>query len=73
MTKLERLGNKCTNTICHKDCPVWYFTNDGVGKGTGNNCVEAMRFPNVARNVELWLSGKKWSKAELERWEDEDE
>lgn len=43
MTKLERLGNKCTNTICRKECPVWYFTNKGVGNGTGNNCVEALR------------------------------
>lgn len=73
MTKLERLGNKCTNTICHKECPVWYFTKEGAGKGTGNNCVEALRFPNVARNAELWMSGKKWSKAELDRWEDDDE
>lgn len=73
MTKLERLGNRCTNTICHKECPVWYFKNKGVGSGTGNNCVESLRFPNVARAVELWLSGKEWSKAELERWEDEDE
>ena len=73
MTKFEKLGNKCTNTICHKECPIYYFNNEGVGKGTGNNCVESMRFKNVARAVELWLSGKSWSKQELMRWEDEDE
>lgn len=72
MTKLERLGNICTNTICHKECPIYYFRESGAGKGTGNNCVESMRFPNVARNVELWLEGKTWSKAELDRWEDDE-
>ena len=30
MTKLERLGNKCTNTICHKECPIYYFRKNGV-------------------------------------------
>lgn len=73
MTKLERLGNKCTNTICHKECPVYYFREEGAGKGTGNNCVESLRFPNVARAAEAWMSGKKWSKEELDRWEDDDE
>ena len=72
MTKLERLGTKCTTTICHKECPIYYFRKNGAGKGTGNNCVESMRFSNVARNVELWLKGKPWSKAELDRWEDEE-
>ena len=72
MTKLERLGSKCTNTICHKECPIYYFRENGAGTGTGNNCVESMRFSNVARNVELWLKGKPWSKAELDRWEDEE-
>ena len=71
MTKLERLGNKCTNAICHKECPIRYFQEVGAGKGTGNTCVESLRFPNVARAVELWLSGKEWSKEELERWEDD--
>lgn len=71
MTKLEKLGNKCTNTICHKACPIYYFLEKGAGKDTGNDCVSSLRFSNVARNVELWLKGKPWSKAELDRWEDE--
>lgn len=72
MTKFEKLGNKCTNSICHKECPVWYFRNHGAGEGTGNNCVESLRFKNVARNVELWIRGKPWSKTELDRWEEDD-
>lgn len=72
MTKLEKLGNKCTSTICHKECPVWYFRNLGAGNGTGNNCVESLRFCNVSRNVELLLKGKPWSKEELDRWEDDE-
>lgn len=71
MKILEKLGNKCTTTICHKACPIYYFIHEGVGKGTGNNCVESMRFPNVSRNVELWLKGKPWNKEELNIWEDD--
>ena len=65
MKILEKLGNKCTNTICHKECPIYYFKHEGAGNGTGNNCVEAMRFPNVANAVRLWLAGKKWDKSTL--------
>ncbi len=72
MKKLEKLGNKCTTTICHKACPIYYFTHEGAGKNTGNNCVESMRFPNVSRNVDLWLKGKPWNKEELNRWEDDE-
>lgn len=73
MTKLERLGERCTNTICHKACPVYYFRKEGAGRGTGNNCVESLRFPNVAREAEKWISGKPWNKEALNRWEDADE
>lgn len=66
MTKFERLGNKCTSTICHKSCPISYFNNKGGGKDCHNNCVEALRFPTVAKAVDLWLSGKEWSKEELQ-------
>lgn len=65
MTTIEKLGNRCTTTICHKTCPVYYFKNEGAGKGTGNNCIEAMRFPNVAQAVKLWINGKPWSKETL--------
>ena len=65
MTFIEKLGNKCTNTICHKECPIWWFNHRGAGAGCGNNCVEAMRFRNVAEAVKLWISGKEWDKGNL--------
>ena len=65
MTKLEKLGEKCTSNICHKSCPVWWFNENGAGKGCHNNCVEALRFPNVAAAVDLWLRNKEWSKESL--------
>ena len=67
MTIVEKLGNKCTNTICHKTCPIWYFNNKGAGKGCHNSCVESMRFPTVAKAVNLWVAGKEWSKEELHK------
>lgn len=67
MTIVEKLGNKCTNTVCHKDCPVWYFNHKGAGKDCRNNCVESMRFPTVAKAVNLWVTGKEWSKEELHK------
>ena len=27
---------------------------------------------NIPEDVELWLKGKPWSKAELDRWEDDE-
>lgn len=68
MTKIEKLGNKCTDTICHKTCPVWYFNNKGAGVDCHNNCVESMRFPTVAEAVNLWLEGKEWDKESLHRF-----
>lgn len=65
MTTVEKLGNKCTDTICHKSCPIWWFNNQGAGKGCRNNCMEAMRFPTVAQAVNDWLKGKPWSKESL--------
>jgi len=65
MTKFERLGEKCTTTICHKTCPVHFFNEYGAGKDCHNNCMESLRFPNVAAAVNLWIAGKEWSKQSL--------
>lgn len=65
MTTVEKLGNKCTNTTCHKECPIWWFNHKGAGVGTGNNCMESMRFPAVAKAVNQWLRGKEWNKSSL--------
>ena len=67
MTQIEKLGNKCTSTICHKECPVWYFNEKGAGKDCHNNCMETLRFPTVAKAVKLWLSGKEYDKESLHK------
>lgn len=72
MTQFERLGEKCTNTICHKECPIWYFNHNGAGKGTGNNCMESLRFPNVTRAMKLFLAGKPWDKSTLHDFGEDD-
>ena len=66
MTLFEKLGEKCTNTICHKTCPVWYFNNKGAGKDCHNNCMETLRFPMVAAAVRLWVNGKNYDKSSLD-------
>ena len=68
ITTIEKLGNKCTDTICHKDCPVWWFNNKGAGRGCHNNCMETLRFPTVAEEVGKWLKGKDWSEAALTKF-----
>ena len=68
MTTIEKLGIRCTSTICHKTCPVWYFNNEGAGKDCHNNCVETLRFPTVAQAVKLWIKGKPYDKESLKRF-----
>lgn len=68
MTTVEKLGNKCSDSICHKACPIWWFNNQGAGVGCHNNCMETMRFPNVARAVNDWLKGKPWDKESLNKF-----
>lgn len=68
MTEFEKLGNKCTSTICHKGCPIHYFNEHGGGKDCHNNCMETLRFPTVAAAVKLWLKGKEWDKESLMRF-----
>lgn len=73
MNKLEKLGSKCTSTICHKECPIYYFNNEGAGGGCHNNCMETLRFPTVAAAVDLWINGKSYDKKTLHYFGDEDQ
>ena len=68
---ISKLGHKCTDSICHKTCPVWWFKNEGAGKNTGNSCVECLRFTTVEEAVKLWLSNKAWDKDRLNSFGDE--
>lgn len=72
MTILEQLGKKCNDAICHDECPIYYFLDNGAGRDMVDDCMFSMRFQNVARNVELWLKGEPCSKEDLDRLEDEE-
>ena len=45
---IRQLGEYCTNTICHKDCPIY---KSKYKDEYHNSCMECLRFSEIAEQM----------------------
>lgn len=45
---IQQLGEYCTSTICHKDCPIY---DSKWHNECHNSCMECLRFPDIAEQM----------------------